>query len=176
MYLCVTSLYTHTSTLSLKHSLTYRHCAETTRTLTRRSSSSRTALPCASSSWPGFRFLLSHPPLTTHIHTNTLVTPTLAPESITVPTLPYPLPRSIPSSLPPPLQWTVEEFETTHNPDNCGVAVMDRIPGQDRYRRFLSSLLSLCGFGGCFCVCVHACMHACVACVRGVRARARAYR
>eukprot|EP00286_Rhodomonas_abbreviata_P000525 CAMPEP_0181290370 /NCGR_PEP_ID=MMETSP1101-20121128/1377_1 /TAXON_ID=46948 /ORGANISM="Rhodomonas abbreviata, Strain Caron Lab Isolate" /LENGTH=431 /DNA_ID=CAMNT_0023394649 /DNA_START=132 /DNA_END=1423 /DNA_ORIENTATION=+ len=31
-------------------------------------------------------------------------------------------------------QWTVEEFETTQNPHNCGIAVMERIPGEDRYR------------------------------------------
>lgn len=31
-------------------------------------------------------------------------------------------------------QWTVDEFETTHNPHNCGIAIMKRIPGQDRYR------------------------------------------
>eukprot|EP00293_Proteomonas_sulcata_P007857 CAMPEP_0184298654 /NCGR_PEP_ID=MMETSP1049-20130417/9422_1 /TAXON_ID=77928 /ORGANISM="Proteomonas sulcata, Strain CCMP704" /LENGTH=74 /DNA_ID=CAMNT_0026608847 /DNA_START=126 /DNA_END=350 /DNA_ORIENTATION=- len=31
-------------------------------------------------------------------------------------------------------QWTVEEFEETQNPTNCGMAVMERIPHEDRYR------------------------------------------
>lgn len=31
-------------------------------------------------------------------------------------------------------QWTVEEFEDTENPPNCGLAVMERITGEDRYK------------------------------------------
>ena len=51
-------------------------------------------------------------------------------------------PPLFPPSLPPPAsplcadsargQWTVEEFEETENPSNCGIAVMERLPGEDR--------------------------------------------
>uniref|UniRef100_A0A7S4P656 Phosphoglycerate mutase n=2 Tax=Guillardia theta TaxID=55529 RepID=A0A7S4P656_GUITH len=31
-------------------------------------------------------------------------------------------------------QWSVEQFEATHNPPNCGIAVMERLPEDGRYR------------------------------------------
>ena len=36
-------------------------------------------------------------------------------------------------------QWTVEQFEATHNPPNCGLAIMKRLP-DGRYRLTSSSL------------------------------------
>ena len=36
-------------------------------------------------------------------------------------------------------QWTVEQFEATHNPPNCGMAIMERLP-DGRYRLTPSSL------------------------------------